>query len=166
MFITTTKQIFEIAEWRSERHIEFQLYSPVLDKNLRVFLYFDPKAEKKEIKPLTLKSIMEFQKITEADLRKIEDMMWEKLKENNATHKASYDDGKTWQEYTLEGNLKYIGVESKEEMIAYVEEVTFEGLTDEIIYEETLFYKAFDFVTHSSGYSRFVSTMLTYPPIS
>ena len=45
-------------------------------------------------------------------------MMWEKLKEDNATYKASHDDGKTWQEYTLEGNLKYIGVESKEEMIA------------------------------------------------
>ncbi|MFK7775047.1 MAG: hypothetical protein AB8F94_23100 [Saprospiraceae bacterium] len=101
MKITSSKQILENCTWGDSNHLAFNLYSEILKKSFLVTLFFDPKKEKKEIREETIKSIIEFQNITEKDIEDMQNAMWEFVKK-----------------YKSEDDRIDMGIENKKEAIA------------------------------------------------
>ncbi len=138
MIIKSKEDILSIATWRGPNELIFDLYSPMLDRTFKVSIDFDPNIESKEIRPYTFQSIQEFQSLKADEIPKIHDKIWEAVLKANETYKYSNDGGKTWKESTLEDNLLYMGIKSKEDAIAK-SPITGIGFINELDIDHTYF---------------------------
>ncbi len=122
MKITSTRQILENCKWINPNLLVFDLYSEVLNKSFPVELCFNLQKVEKEIREETMKSIIEFQRLTEKDIEEMQSMIWEFV-----------------IKYKSEADREYMGIKTKSEAITK-SEISGVGFINEDELDHSFFY--------------------------
>lgn len=116
MKIKSSKQILENCKWINPNLLVFDLYSKLLNKSFPVELRFDSQKKEKLIREETIKSITEFQNLTEKDIEEIQNSIWGFVTKYKSERDREYMGIKTKSEALVKSKISGVGFINEEEL--------------------------------------------------
>ncbi len=116
MRITSSKQILKNCRWINPNLLVFDLHSEILDKTFPVELYFNLQKTEKEIRKETIKSIIEFQSLSEKDIEEIESVIWGFIMKWRSVEDREYLGITTKSKAIAKSEISGVGLRNEDEL--------------------------------------------------